>query len=109
MSSGHAPSAHMTALRCDGVTPGLLGMKKVVSEDAVRRGLAKLDEAAGVAWVQTHLDYCAAPLLSEPWVLDIDSTIKPLYGQQEGAMVCFNPQKPGRPPHCYQTFLTATL
>ncbi len=94
--SGHYRYAHITALRCDAVNPRLLGMKKVVSEDAVRRGLAKIDEAEGLAWLQTHLDYCAAPLLSEPWILDIDSTIKPLYGQQEGAMVGYNPQKPGR-------------
>ena len=107
--SGHYRYAHITALRCDAVNPRLLGMKKVVSEDAVRRGLAKIDEAAGLAWLQTHLDYCAAPLLSEPWVLDIDSTIKPLYGQQEGAMVGYNPQKPGRPSHCYHTYLMANL
>src|SRR5438270_3724528 len=97
--SGHYRYAHITALRCDVVNPRLLGMKKVVSEDAVRRGLAKIDEAAGLAWLQRHLDYCASPLLSEPWILDIDSTIKPLYGQQEGAMVGYNPQKPGRPSH----------
>ena len=83
------------------MNPRLLGMKKVVSEDAVRRSLAKIDEAAGLAWLQTHLDYCSSPLLSEPWVLDIDSTIKPLYGHQEGAMVGYNPHKPGRPSHCY--------
>src|SRR5207248_2786618 len=107
--SGHYRYAHITALRCDAVNPRLLGMKKVVSEDAVRRGLAKIDEAAGLAWLQAHLDYCASPLLSEPWVLDIDSTIKPLYGQQEGAMVGYNPQKPGRPSHCYHTYLMANL
>ena len=59
----------ITTLRCDAVNPRLLGMKKVVSEDAVRRGLAKIDEAAGLTWLQTHLDYCVRPLLSEPWVL----------------------------------------
>ena len=76
--AGHNRYAHITTLRCDAVNPRLLGMKKVVSEDAVRRGLAKIDEAAGLSWLQTHLDYCSSPLLSEPWVLDIDSTIKPL-------------------------------
>jgi hypothetical protein len=80
--SGHYRYAHITTLRCDAVNPRLLGMRKVVSEDAVRRGLAKIDEAAGLTWLQTHLDYCVWPLLSEPWVLDIDSTIKPLYGRQ---------------------------
>ena len=56
-----------------------------MSEDAVRRGVAKIDEAAGMDWLQTHLDYCVSPLLQEPWVLDVDATIKPLYGAQEGA------------------------
>ena len=107
--SGHNRYAHITTLRCDAVNPRLLGMTKVVSEDAVRRGLAKIDEAAGLAWLRTHLDYCSSPLLSEPWVLDIDSTIKPLYGHQEGAMVGYNPHKPGRPSHCYHTYMMANL
>src|SRR3954454_12242505 len=79
-------SAMRTSRRC-AVTPPLLGMRKVVSEDAVRRGLAKIDETAGMDWLQTHLDYCMSPLLQEPWVLDVDTTIKPLYGTQEGAVV----------------------
>src|SRR6267142_5131 len=107
--SGHYRYAHITTLRCDAVNPRLLGMRKVVSEDAVRRGLAKIDEAAGLTWLQRHLDYCVWPLLTEPWVLDIDSTIKPLYGRQEGAMVGYNPHKPGRPSHCYHTYLMANL
>ena len=106
--SGHYRYAHITTLRCVVNPLSLLGMKKVVSEDAVRRGLWKIDEAAGLAWLQTHLDYCCSPLLSEPWVLDIDSTIKPLYGHQ-GAMVGYNPHKPGRPSHCYHTYLMANL
>jgi hypothetical protein len=80
--SGHYRYAHITMLRRDAVNPALLGMKKVISEDAVRRGLAKIGEAAGQAWLQTHLDYCLRPLLRQPWVLDVDSTIKPLYGHQ---------------------------
>jgi hypothetical protein len=38
-----------------------------VSEDSLRRNLAKIDEAAGVGWLQSHLDYCTTPLLSEPF------------------------------------------
>jgi hypothetical protein len=34
--------------------------------------------------------------LGRPWVLDLDATIKPLYGRQEGAEVGYNPHKPGR-------------
>jgi hypothetical protein len=80
-----------------------------VSEDALRRALAKIDETAGVQWLQTHLDYCVGPLLDEPWVLDVDATIKPLYGHQEGAVVGYNPRKPGRPSHCYYTYMLSDL
>jgi hypothetical protein len=82
--AGHRRYAHITTLRCDAVNPPLPGMRKIMSEDAVRRGLAKVDEAKGLAWLQTHLDDCTAPLLSEPWILDMDSTVKTLYGHQEG-------------------------
>src|ERR1039458_1640813 len=61
--SGHRRYAHITALRCDPVNPPLLGMRKVVSEDSVRRGLKKIDEAKGLTWLQNHLDYCTTPLL----------------------------------------------
>ena len=116
--AGHRRYAHITALRCDPVNPPLLGMRKVVSEDAVRRGLAKhapgldpagIDEAKGLPWLQNHLDYCTTPLLSEPWVLDMDSTVETLYGHQEGAEVGYNPHKPGRPSHAYHTYMLSSL
>src|SRR5271155_5745913 len=99
----------MTALRCDPVNPPLLGMNEVVSEDAVRRGLDKIKEGAGLAWLQGHLDYTTRPLLSEPWILDIDTTVKPLYGHQEGAVVSYNPHKRGRPSHSYHCYMMANL
>lgn len=55
--------AHITALRGDAVNPRLLGMRKVVSEESVRRSLDKIDAAAGMAWLSAHLDYVTAPLL----------------------------------------------
>ena len=61
--AGHRRYAHVTALRCDAVNPPLLGMSKVVSEDALRRALAKIDETAGVQWLQAHLDYCVRPMV----------------------------------------------
>jgi hypothetical protein len=47
------------------------------------------------------------PILTELWILDADTTIKPLYGHQEGAAVGYNPHKPGRPSHAYHTFAVA--
>jgi hypothetical protein len=99
--------AHITALRGDTVNPALLGMSKVVSEDAVRRGLDKIEDRVGAAWLCGHLDDTLRPLLGELWILDCDTTVKPLYGHQEGAVVGYNPHKPGRPSHADHSFQVA--
>ncbi len=44
--------------------------------DGVRRAFAAIDEDDGAVWLRRHLDYCTAPLLAEPWILDIDTTVK---------------------------------
>ena len=105
--AGQSRYAHITALRGDGVNPALLGMGKVASEDSVRRGLERIGAEDGASWLQGHLDDTVGPLLGEPWVLDCDTTIKPLYGHQEGAVVSYNPKKPGRPSHAFHAFLMA--
>lgn len=80
--AGHWRYAHLTALRGDSVSPALLGMSRVVSEDAVRRGFGKIEAAAGEAWLHRHLQETVEPLLSEPWIMDCDTTVKSLYGHQ---------------------------
>jgi hypothetical protein len=107
--SGHQRYAHINGLRGDGINPGLLGMEQVVSEDSVRRNMAKLDETKGNEWLQRHLHLVYAPLLSVPWILDADVTVKPLFGHQEGAVLGYNPHKPGRPSHTYHTYMIANL
>jgi hypothetical protein len=107
--SGHKRYSHVTGIRCDGVNPGLLGMRKIISEDALRRALSAIPETEGVAWLDTHLGATVTPLLDAPWILDIDTTVKQLYGKQEGAVVSYNPRKPGRPSHSYHTYLMAGL
>jgi Transposase DDE domain group 1 len=107
--AGHWRYAHVSAIRHDGVSPGLLGMDKVVSEDALRRALERIDSAAGAHWQQAALQQALAPLLTRAWVLDIDTTVKPLYGHQEAAVVGYNPHKPGRPSHSYHSYLMAGL
>ena len=51
----------------------------------MRRGLDKIEAEAGARWLTGHLDDTVRPLLTEPWILDVDTTVKPLYGHQEGA------------------------
>jgi hypothetical protein len=108
MLAGHRRYAHISALRFDGVLPELLGMTKVVSEDSVRRGLKRIDAEAGASWARGHLMSCLEPILDEAWILDADTTIKPIYGHQEGAEVGYNPKKPGRPSLCYHSFSMAS-
>jgi hypothetical protein len=107
--SGHRRYAHVTAIRSDGVNPRLLGMSKVISEDSLRRALKAIPEQQGIDWLEAQLQSSVNSLLDVPWIMDIDSTVKPLFGHQEGAVVGYNPQKPGRPSHSYHTYLMAGL
>jgi hypothetical protein len=107
--AGHRRYAHITALRFDGVNPHLLGMSKVCSEDSVRRAFHHAGEAACADWLTRHLRISYEPLLREPWILDVDTTVKPLYGHQEGAVKGYNPGKPGRPSHAYHTYFAANI
>ena len=105
--AGHHRYAHITAIRYDGIHPELLGVSRLVSEDAARRALTRIDESSGVAWLDRHLAKTTQPLLTTPWILDLDATVKCLYGKQEGAVVGYNPKKPGRPSHSYHSALMA--
>ena len=105
--SGHNRYAHMTALRGDQVNTKLLGMNKVISDDCAIRGLKRMDEVKAINWMQAHLQSCYEPLLKIPWILDVDVTIKPLYGHQEGARKGYNPHKRGRPSHTYHSYMMA--
>jgi hypothetical protein len=107
--AGHRRYAHITALRFDGVNPQLLGMSRVCSEDSVRRAFSEVEASECSTWQTRHLRNSYEPLLSEPWILDIDSTVKPLYGRQEGAVKGYNPGKPGRPSHVYHTYFAANI
>ena len=107
--SGHWRYAHINSLRGDGINPGLLAMSGTVSEDAVRKAMGRIEEAAGLNWISTQILGCISPALCLPWILDIDVTVKPLYGRQQGAEVGYNPQKPGRPSHVYHSYFVANL
>ena len=105
--AGHQRYAHIAAIRHDGIHPELFGVEKLVSEDAARRALLLMDKSLAVAWLDRHLAKTTQPLLSTPWILDLDATVKCLYGKQEGALVGYNPKKPGRPSHSYHSGLMA--
>ena len=125
---GHWRYAHVGALRGDGVATHILGMSKVIGDDSLRRALGAIapeprarhtDEqrqaqqaqvARSVQWMQQHLRRSVEAALDTPWILDCDTTIKVLYGrQQAGAVVSYNPHKPGRPSHAIHTYWVGNL
>lgn len=61
---GHQRYAHITSLRFDGVNPELLGMSKVISEDATRRAFKNMDEEAGISWLDGQLHKSTQAALS---------------------------------------------
>jgi hypothetical protein len=107
--AGHKRYAHVTTMRSDSVLPEWLGMKRVRSEDAVRRAFLKGEASKYAEWLHTHLERSYEELLTEPWILDVDGTVKPLYGHQEQALRGYNPTKHGRPSHVYQTYFIAAI
>jgi len=124
---GHHRYAHVGMLRGDGVAPSILGMKKIIGDDSLRRALSAIapapdkkhtceDKAAQEAqveratkWMQSQLMHSVAEALRTAWVLDCDTTIKPLYGHQAGAELGYNPHKPGRPSHAIHTYWIGNL
>jgi hypothetical protein len=107
--AGHKRYAHVTTIRSDSVLPELLGMERVRSEDAVRRAFLKGEAEPYAGWLHAHLESSYEEILKEPWILDMDGTVKPLYGQQEQAVRGYNPSKHGRPSHVYQTYFIAAI
>ena len=60
--AGHHRYAHISSIRADGVNPQLLGMKRVLSEDSARRALKKVEEQAGIAWLEEQLRHLYSPI-----------------------------------------------
>src|SRR5262249_25761368 len=107
--SGAYRYAHVTGLRGDQVNPRGLGMERVVSEDSLRRAFQDQAPEELASWQGEALRAAYAPGLEQPWIADLDVTIKPIYGHQEGADLGYNPHKPGRPSHAYHTVFMRTL
>lgn len=89
---------HVERLRHDPALARVMGMESVVSDETIRRFLKVIPEREGREWLAA----AARPLwgaLPRQFILDWDSTVITRYGQQEGAVVGYNPHKPGRRSH----------
>jgi len=124
---GHRRYAHVASLRGDAVAPQILGMNSVMGDESLRRALAQIAPAPKAShsdsqqklqqeqlhiaeqWMNQSLLDSVQHALDTPWILDIDTTIKTLFGHQSGAEVSYNPHKPGRPSHAVHTYWIANL
>jgi len=124
---GQRRYAHICGLRGDEVAPQILGMSKIVSDESLRRALGALapctpkrcDEVQRTAcavqlskstlWMDSALNESTREALSTPWILDVDTTVKLLYGHQAGAEIGYNPVKPGRPSHTLHTYWISSM
>jgi hypothetical protein len=124
---GQRRYAHVTGLRGDAVAPQLLGMTQIISDESLRRALKHLAPSIGkrcsederirreaqlaksTEWMDAALKDSIREALSTGWILDCDTTIKLLYGHQDGAEISYNPIKPGRPSHAIHTYWIANV
>jgi hypothetical protein len=119
--------AHITGLRGDAVAPQILGMRRILSDESLRRGLAHLAPtttkhcsaeervareaqlAKSTKWMDEALEQSTHEALSKDWILDCDTMVKVLYGKQDGAEISYNPTKHGRPSHVVHTYWIANM
>lgn len=124
---GQRRYAHVAGLRGDAVAPQILGMTQIIGDESLRRALKHLAPSIGrrcpedecirrevqlaksTEWMDLALKDSIREALSTGWILDCDTTIKPLYGHQDGAEISYNPIKPGRPSHTIHTYWIANV
>ena len=90
-------------------TAELFGVGRFMSCDSVRRNFASIPDGKALPWVWRENLHLLQDVVAEDYVADLDPTVKPLYGHQEWAEFGYNPQKSGRPSHCYHTLCVAKL
>jgi hypothetical protein len=93
--------AHVDELRHDPLLCHLLGVKQMAHRSTFYRCLDRFATQEQVAELQPVNQALLASLLGgrKNVILDIDTTVNTVYGQQEGACVAYNPRYPGRPSY----------
>ncbi|MFP5231107.1 MAG: hypothetical protein ACLGQX_00615 [Acidobacteriota bacterium] len=57
--------------------------------------MARLSAEESRNWLRPQLLSSVQAALDTPWILDIDTTVKTLFGRQSGAEVSYNPHEAG--------------
>lgn len=107
--SGHNRYTHINEISGDDVSAEMLDLNKICSEDSTSRGVKRMDETDALNWLNRHLKKSWEPMIEYDWILDIDSTVKPVFGHQEGAKIGYNPAYKGRPSYSYHSYFIANV
>lgn len=94
--SGISRLCHMATFSGDGLVKVILNLKKAINENTISSTLKKLGQS-GARTLQSMLLNHNASWLDQTGLdtitLDADSTVKPVYGNQQGAAKGYNPTK----------------
>ena len=94
--SGISRLCHIASFSGDGLVRILLNLKTAINEDAISRSLKKLGEKGSRVLQEILLSMNSRWLKAsglESITLDADSTVKSVFGNQEGAAKGYNPHK----------------
>lgn len=101
--------SHINHFRNDSAIPKLLGFEKIISEDSVRRALKNCNQQKLDEWLTKYEQFIYKFLIKYDYIIDIDNTVKPIYGHQEGAEIGYNPSKQGRPNLNYHSYFIGAI
>lgn len=99
--------AHVSTLHAGSLDPMAFRNGRLVSEDALRRGLAAIATDGGAAWLSQHLMVSTHSLMQNPWILNVDITKKPIFRAQERWQHGQTERRPRCRTHCYRTYFMA--
>ena len=92
---------HFTRYRRDRLLGELLGIERFASPDTIRRLFLRFDYRRVTEVSERLVRFSLARMrpIMLGHTLDLDSTVFCRYGEQQGSLRGYNPQKPGRPSH----------
>jgi len=90
---------HMQWIQDDPAIATIFKLKRrIPSDSSVIRFFREIGSEQGEQWLH-NAEEILYKSLGGRYILDWDSTVTVRFGEQEGAEVGYNPQKPGRPSH----------
>lgn len=91
--------AHVERLRWDLAVHRVLGVKRFVSDTTLARFFRRFTAGAVSGVFESLMTWQLKLLPLDADILDLDSSIMERYGEQEGAVLGYNPKKHRRPSH----------